>query len=212
MIDYCKCGCGNKVTIEGNLYIWGHNHKGKTYEEIYNNPNEQKERRRIAVKGKKRNDVLGEKNPSKRPEVRKKIIEGVKRSWKNNNKTRSSKESIIKTRETKEKNGSCIKEKDLPLFVLYTRKVRNHTAKSIKEKYIKEELKTIGRHKNFNCIDHIFSIQKGFKNGVLPSVIGSKSNIRLISFSENSKKHTRCDISIDDLFKKYDLEISGVKL
>jgi hypothetical protein len=31
MIGLCECGCGKKVTKEGNKYIWGHNSRGHGY-------------------------------------------------------------------------------------------------------------------------------------------------------------------------------------
>jgi len=205
----CKCGCGNNVTKKQNIYLLGHNHKGKTYEEIYGKlAEEKKEIRRIALTGKPRDDMIGDKNIAKRPEVRKKMRKGVKESWIVNPTLRITDDVIKKIRETKEKNGTCIKEKDLDNFELYKRRVIKFTRISIKEKYSENDLKNIGRGKDKDSIDHIFSVYEGFVNYILPQVIGSKCNIRILNFSQNSIKHTRCDISRDKLFKKYNEEVS----
>ena len=208
MIDLCKCGCGQKVSRKGNKYLLGHNHKGKTYEEIYGKLAEvQKENRRIAVQGIPRPDVLGEKNPAKRLEVRKKIKTGVKRSWEINPTSRVSEESLKKIRKTNEKKGTWVREEQLTNFELYNRRVQRHTTISLKEKYKIKDLENIGRGKNDDTIDHIFSVQKGFINGILPQIIGSQINLRIITKSENSKKHTKCGMSINELFKQYDKEV-----
>jgi hypothetical protein len=208
MIGICKCGCGGEVSKEGNLYIHGHNHKGKTYEEIYGDLSlNKKYKRSIVMKGKLRPDMLGDNNSAKRPEVRKKIKDGVKKSWERNSKPRLTEISREKIRKTNEESGAWISEQNLGLFELYSRKVKKYTTISIKEKYPKNELKNRGRSKNNDSVDHIFSVQKGFINGVLPRIIGCKSNIRIISKSKNSMKYTKCDISIDELFKLYIEEI-----
>lgn len=206
-LSECKCGCGNIITKKGNIYIHGHNHKGKTYEEIYGDlAQEFKEKRRVAVKGKIREDMIGDKNFAKRPEVRKKIKKGVEKSWINNTKQRMTEKVIKKMRKTQEDNGNWVKEENLDMFELYGRRVKKFTRIAVKKKYSKKDLKNIGKIKEH--IDHIFSVQKGFINGILPKIIGSKSNIRIIKGSQNVKKHTRCDISINELFRSYDREVS----
>jgi len=77
----CKCGCGGSVA-KNRIYLHGHNHKGKTYEDIYGDAaNKQKEKRSVAVQGISRPDMMGDNNCSKRPDIRQKIKDGVKKSW-----------------------------------------------------------------------------------------------------------------------------------
>lgn len=57
-MNKCKCGCGQEVIKEGNLYLNGHNSRGKK------RPNHSKK-------------MMGENNPSKRIEVRKKISKSL---------------------------------------------------------------------------------------------------------------------------------------
>jgi len=76
----CKCGCGN-LTKPGNTYINGHNksmlgkthkHKGKSNKELYG------EEKAKEISEKIRKTKIGDKNPAKRPEVRKKISQNRK--------------------------------------------------------------------------------------------------------------------------------------
>jgi very-short-patch-repair endonuclease len=79
-MKHCKCGCGN-VVKKGNIYINGHNkstlgkpnkNKGKTYKEIFG------EKKSKEISDKIRKTKIGEKNPAKRTEVRKKISKNRK--------------------------------------------------------------------------------------------------------------------------------------
>jgi len=118
-------------------------------------------------------------------------------------------EMKLKRRKTMEENGEWIKEKDLSLLRLYTKEVLHFTYISIKEKFTIEDLKQRGMKKENGDknLDHIFSIQEGFKLGIPPEIIGSKSNIRLINCNYNYSKKTKCDISLEDLYRKYNEEI-----
>lgn len=78
----CKCGCGLKAN-KGRMYILGHNHKGKTYTDIYGDrASIEKEKRSEGVTGIKRPDMLGDNNVAKRDDIRQKISDGVRKSWK----------------------------------------------------------------------------------------------------------------------------------
>lgn len=72
---------------------------------------------------------------------------------------------------------------DKKLFNKYRCLCKNETERNIK--YV------IGiEYRSFNGfnIDHIVSIYKGFMLGILPSVIGSPENLRVISHEDNIKK------------------------
>lgn len=49
-------------------------------------------------------------------------------------------------------------------------------------------------------IDHQFSILKGYQQHVSPIVIGHVNNLKMIPWGENISKHSKCSISLDDLF------------
>jgi len=44
-----------------------------------------------------------------------------------------------------------------------------------------------------------FAIKQGFVNNVPPFIIGHKENLRIISWEENNKKKSLCDITLDEL-------------
>ena len=53
-------------------------------------------------------------------------------------------------------------------------------------------------------LDHKFSVHEGFKNSILPQIIGSIVNLQYITCSENSSKHTKCSITKEELYEEYD--------
>lgn len=113
----CKCGCGELITKKNNKYIQGHNHRGKTYEEIYGEKAEEhRNKRRDASLGQYRPDMIGDKNFAKRPEIRAKIKKGVTESWK-------SKKGKIRKKQMKEYQAAYmnffIKNPSKPQIELY---------------------------------------------------------------------------------------------
>ena len=121
------------------------------------------------------------------------------------------KRAVEKNRKIKEERGLWTKIEDLSNWDLYKRIVRKFSENSAKEQYSTEDLKQRGKNKNLNHkqLDHIFSIHEGFKLGILPLIIGSKSNIRLINCDYNYVKNSKCDITLEELFLKFDKEIKG---
>jgi hypothetical protein len=54
-----------------------------------------------------------------------------------------------------------------------------------------------------NALDHIYSIQQGFKDSIPPYIIGHWTNLRIISLVENSIKGMRCDKTPAELFEDF---------
>ncbi len=54
---------------------------------------------------------------------------------------------------------------------------------------------------NLNGIsrDHIFSVHEGFKQGIDPRIISHPANCKLMKHAENFKKHTKCEITAEEL-------------
>lgn len=50
--------------------------------------------------------------------------------------------------------------------------------------------------------DHILSINEGFKNNIDPKIMSHPANCKIITQSDNSSKHKKSNISLDDLLKK----------
>ena len=125
------------------------------------------------------------------------------------NKTEEEKQKIIlKIKQTKIKRGTCISDDRLSYFMIYYRKVQHFTNISLKKKYTEKELKKrkLAGIKGALHIDHKFSISQGFKHNILPCIIGSKSNLELIPWLDNYKKHIKCSITKENLFDLYKIE------
>jgi hypothetical protein len=118
-------------------------------------------------------------------------------------------ERMIKLRKTKEEKGQWTPKELYSHIDLYRNLVYNFTKTSMKKKFNKQELELRGKGVNSKEIDHNFSVTKGFKFGILPRIIGSKSNLRLVDGSYNRKKINKCDITLEELFKCYDEEIKN---
>lgn len=119
---------------------------------------------------------------------------------------------VKKFRKTMIERGFMCRDEDLSSLNLYRRLVWQITYASIREKFSKEELKERGSKKELGHkhVDHNFSVFEGFKLGILPQIIGSKSNIRLIDLTYNCSKKEKCDITLEELFKLYDEEMGVI--
>jgi len=58
-------------------------------------------------------------------------------------------------------------------------------------------------NRSYNALDHIYSIQQGFRECIPPYIIGNYTNLRVIGLSENSIKGMRCDKSKEQLFEDF---------
>lgn len=54
-----------------------------------------------------------------------------------------------------------------------------------------------------NALDHIYSIQQGFRDNIPPYIIGHWTNLRIISLTKNSIKGMRCDKTQTELFEDF---------
>jgi hypothetical protein len=103
--------------------------------------------------------------------------------------------NVCTYKESGEKRKSPIEE--MEDFKLYQREVWKNTNRNLK--FIKDiDL----RGKNYH-LDHKFSISRGFKRGIIPSIIGSIINLEIISARENLTKNFYCSITEEELFECY---------
>jgi hypothetical protein len=58
-------------------------------------------------------------------------------------------------------------------------------------------------NRSHNALDHIYSIQQGFRDCIPPYIIGHWTNLRVISLSENGIKGMRCDKTQIELFDDF---------
>jgi hypothetical protein len=85
---------------------------------------------------------------------------------------------------------------------LYYNAVWQATEESWKTHFDKINPCRLDRSKN--ALDHIYSIQQGFRDKIPPYIIGHWSNLLVISLSENSQKGMRCDKTKEQLFEDFD--------
>lgn len=60
-------------------------------------------------------------------------------------------------------------------------------------------------NRTYNALDHIYSIQQGFRDRIPPYIIGHYTNLRVITLSANGIKGMRCDKTKEELFEDVDL-------
>lgn len=62
--------------------------------------------------------------------------------------------------------------------------------------------KNHGNNLNGVSRDHMYSVKSGYSNHIDPYLISHPANCRLLSHSNNAKKHTSCSITLDDLINR----------
>lgn len=95
------------------------------------------------------------------------------------------------------KFGHAIPRDQLPEFKLYKNMVWNETKKhnlTLLENYHL-------RGKKSYHLDHQYSIWQGFVDKTSPEIVGHFCNLKMIAYKENLSKHTKCNLSLDDLKK-----------
>lgn len=60
------------------------------------------------------------------------------------------------------------------------------------------------RANNLNGVsrDHMVSVRFGFDNNIDPKIIAHPANCRLVQHNDNSSKHSKCSITLDDLLQR----------
>jgi hypothetical protein len=85
-------------------------------------------------------------------------------------------------------------------FLKYRRLVDRYTNISIK-KYGLINIELRGRKQGFS-LDHKYSVWDGFINNIEPKIIGHIKNLKIIKINENSVKHKKSEIKIEELLKE----------
>jgi len=58
-------------------------------------------------------------------------------------------------------------------------------------------------NRTYNALDHIYSIQQGFRDCIPPYIIGHYTNLRILPVVENSIKGMKCDKTQNQLFDDF---------
>lgn len=98
------------------------------------------------------------------------------------------------------KNGATPREQR-SLRRLYYDAVWRFTEESWKQHFDKINPKKLNRSKN--ALDHIYSIQQGFRDNIPPYIIGHWTNLQIITLVENSKKGMKCHKTKEKLFNEF---------
>lgn len=114
---------------------------------------------------------------------------------------KAARKAIPKVRESNERNGNWIPVEQQSAFRQYELAMRRATSKfdlTVLENYhLRGQCGTEGA---FN-IDHRFSVYDGFKNGVLPEIVGHICNLEMKPWQSNLSKWKRSDITLDELLE-----------
>lgn len=119
----------------------------------------------------------------------------------------ASKRNAYKVRAKMEASGKWVPIDLVSPFILYERAVIKIT--NLQPLYTLENYdKPRGRNQHgvdHYQLDHIYSIKQGFLNDIPSFIIGHISNLRFIPWKENVIKSDTCEITIDELYKKFNI-------
>lgn len=115
------------------------------------------------------------------------------------------------TKESREKiSNARIRNGATPKHLRSLRRLYYDTVWKITEENWRDHFDSINPerlNRTYNALDHIYSIQQGFRDSIPPYIIGHWTNLRVISLSENGIKGMRCDKSKEELFESFELAI-----
>jgi len=143
------------------------------------------------------------KQPTLTPEIIKQRIEKSKQTClerygvTNGSQTPESREKIYQ----KNLKAGCTPREDRSRRRLYYDEVWKYTEQSWKQHFDRINPERLNR--TYNALDHIYSIQQGFRDNIAPEIIGHWTNLRVITLSANSSKGMRCDKSKIQLLEDY---------
>jgi len=206
---YKNCGDKNPIRKKENKEKFLKVVKSKSYRENASKRNKIRYKKLTKEERSKIYGLKGDKNPSKREDVKKKISEGVSKSYINNPELRNlrsrtigeiGKENFKKIAEKNYRLGIWIKAEDKEGFNGYKEQVRKLTEQNFKKDFKNFKNYKL-RGKNWH-LDHRVSISYGFKHNIPPEIIGHIKNLEIIEATKNIKKNFRCSISYDKLIEE----------
>lgn len=104
-----------------------------------------------------------------------------------------------KLKSTNVAKGVWLDSSHLSDFERYKRLVWSETHKH-KKALLNFELRgKLSSNKDSYHIDHKYSILEGFKNGVLPTIIGNKNNLIMVPGLENIQKGSKCSEALENI-------------
>jgi hypothetical protein len=112
------------------------------------------------------------------------------------------KENKEKEYQTKVAKGLITPKEKRLLRSIYYAEVKKITTVTWIEHFDKINPSRLCRGNDWH-LDHIYSVQQGFRNNIPPYIIGHWTNLRILSGSKNSSKGMKCDKTKDQLFEDF---------
>ena len=144
----------------------------------------------------------GVDNPAKTAEVRDKIKKTNLKKYGSENPS-NSKIVTDKIRKAFISKGLWVDDSQRSDLEKYRLEVKKISKKSYHDYFYVINPQNLPRSRYQWHLDHIFSVEEGFKQRVPPEVIGHWTNLRMLWHLDNSKKNTKCDKTIEQLFEDY---------
>jgi hypothetical protein len=120
-----------------------------------------------------------------------------------------SKSTVIlgKIRESHIRSGKWIADEQRSDIELYRLEVARITARSYHDYFYKINPTNVKRSRYQYHLDHIFSVEEGFKQGIPAEIIGHHSNLRMMWHSDNCVKNTKCHKTKEQLLEDYQRDL-----
>ena len=99
--------------------------------------------------------------------------------------------------------GNWLPDEQKSEIELFRLEVKRISARSYHDHFYQINPNNVLRSRYQYHLDHIFSVEEGFKNKVPAKVIGHWTNLRMMWHLDNSIKNTKCHKSIEQLFEDY---------
>jgi hypothetical protein len=148
---------------------------------------------------------MSENNAMNYENFRKKVSDGVKKSYENNHELKNLRRDSMIGREisehTKEKNyasGRWLRPEEKNEFSVYCEKVKQITEENF-TKYFYQIPNGKKRSREYH-LDHKFSTSAGYRLGLSEEVIGHYKNLEIVFHSINESKGAKCSITLHKLF------------
>ena len=141
-------------------------------------------------------------NPFKSEQIRKKHRETCMKKYGVDNPSKSN-EVVNKIKQSRVLAGDWVSDEDRSNLELYRIAVKKISSKSYHDHYYKINPDNLPRSRYKYHLDHIFSVEEGFKQQVPPEIIGHWTNLRMLWHLDNSIKNTKCHKSLSQLIEDY---------
>lgn len=114
-----------------------------------------------------------------------------------------SKDVTAKIRKSRISSGDWIADEDRTDLEKYRLEVKKVSARSYHDHYYKINPDDLTRSRYEYHLDHIFSVEEGFKQDIPTEVIGHWTNLRMLWHLDNSVKNTKCHKTLEQLIEDY---------